>query len=832
MRRLFFCVISCTLMFICDGVAWAEITVPYTVDEKPQVIFGDSIYVDTYRGLENYTHNYVGGYLHVTFTYTHHPCCFAQSGAGFYVTDRDPRATTTQIVKDFYPVYTLGPNSANAMGWYLYDIQFDATGYAAIITKGGNVVANFHRDIFSQIDTDWVALANIYPIQNPINQSSMSFTPLPVHESIVPSPDPDPGPDPDPVPDPDPIPEPVATTTPVIIVPGIMASILVDQDEKIAWPALTDILISPSDDFMNILKLSDDGSPTNNISPKSILKNLATKDFFEGLSSSLNSAGYVDGQSFFDYPYDWRLDISQTASDFETNEVLSLKEKIDVVKTQTGTDKVSLIAHSMGGLLVKKYLKDYGGSSVEKFIDIATPHEGSPKAFKILSYGDSMNISFLSGLVGLNPEEVKSISQNMPGVYDLLPSQNYFDSSDSNYQYYILNGVDQNSRLIFDQTESYLKSQGRNATLVDRAHALHEEIDNLKPSDYGVETYNIVGCGTPTIGQFYVLDDSIEHPVYNIHMISGDGTVPLKSAEAITASSTFYVKDAKHATLPSTVGVKELVVQLLTSTTTESIDISNYSNLANNSTGCQIPNGNIVSFHSPIDLHIYDQFGNHVGPDVSGDLEENIPGVIYETIEDNKFAFLPEGGDYTVKGNATDSGSFSVRMQQVVDGEVATTTLFANIPLTLTTQAEFTIGSTTPIVVAIDANNDGAYESHYSVSTTTQGILNSTGIEVKEKGEELPPLAPHYTSGQSISESEKIVPTLDIEALTLIEPKIEEPPAPIPVETIQTEVFMEPKQLSVENKYEYQNTAVVYKSFTYKVLAFLKKLWEWIMSKL
>jgi hypothetical protein len=53
----------------------AAITYPYIVDEKPRVIFGDSIEVattsSTYYGLENYQHNYVGNFLHLTFTYTH-----------------------------------------------------------------------------------------------------------------------------------------------------------------------------------------------------------------------------------------------------------------------------------------------------------------------------------------------------------------------------------------------------------------------------------------------------------------------------------------------------------------------------------------------------------------------------------------------------------------------------------------------------------------------------------------------------------------------------------------------------------------------------------------
>lgn len=66
------------LFLVFPSLLRAEITFPYTVDEKPQVLFGDSgSPIDSHLGLENYTYDYVGGYLHITFTYTHHLGAFA-----------------------------------------------------------------------------------------------------------------------------------------------------------------------------------------------------------------------------------------------------------------------------------------------------------------------------------------------------------------------------------------------------------------------------------------------------------------------------------------------------------------------------------------------------------------------------------------------------------------------------------------------------------------------------------------------------------------------------------------------------------------------------------
>lgn len=53
-----------------------------------------------------------------------------------------------------------------------------------------------------------------------------------------------------------------------------------------------------------------------------------------------------------------------------------LKNVIDTVKYCTGSDKVNIIAHSMGGLIGRAYIAQYGSSDVDKLITLATPHYG------------------------------------------------------------------------------------------------------------------------------------------------------------------------------------------------------------------------------------------------------------------------------------------------------------------------------------------------------------------------------------------------------------------------------------------------------------------------
>lgn len=66
------------------------------------------------------------------------------------------------------------------------------------------------------------------------------------------------------------------------------------------------------------------------------------------------------------------------------NYAIRLKEIIDDVKVKTGSDKVVILAHSMGGLVTRQYLAIFGEDDVEKAILIATPNNGVIGAAKQL----------------------------------------------------------------------------------------------------------------------------------------------------------------------------------------------------------------------------------------------------------------------------------------------------------------------------------------------------------------------------------------------------------------------------------------------------------------
>ena len=502
-----------------------------------------------------------------------------------------------------------------------------------------------------------------------------------------------------------------STRNPVIIVPGVPASYLNDRNTtNEIWPSIGQMLLPGDDSYLNQLILPQTGIPDeNNIAPGDIFREINflgfSFDFFQGLITELENQGYEENKDLFVFPYDWRLDISKLAGQdpIDTNNLLY---KIDNIKSLTGADKVDIIAHSMGGLVAKKYIQHFGTSSVDKFIDIATPHYGAPKAFKILQYGDDLDIKFFI----LNPERIQIISQNFPSIYQLLPSQNYFVPGSLYYNHYIYDAQSQYPALDYDQSIEFMKLSGRNFNLLDNAANIHNDIDNITIPN----SYNIVGCGIPTIGMIKIQNRiSIDEDDYNIYQFNGDGTVPLRSALGLNADKTYYTAATEHAYLPSINGVRQLVVSILNGNE-NNFNFNEFSNMGTTTDFC-IFAGSQVSVHSPVELHIYDQDNNHVGPDENGDIEMNIPGVSYDIINHDKFAFLPLGKEYRIVGSATATGTMSARVQKVNNGNYGELAYWSDIKLdSPSTVVEYTLDSAQTIEnieIKKDSDGDGVFEA-------------------------------------------------------------------------------------------------------------------------
>lgn len=523
---------------------------------------------------------------------------------------------------------------------------------------------------------------------------------------------------------------------PVIIVPGIMGSRLRQTGtlgEIEVWPNLVTMIPDPLDTWMSLLRLPETGLPHPPgdplfTFPVDIIRRFGVgeREFFDysqALITHLESLGYRENVDLFVFPYDWRLDVSDIAT--------QLRDKIAIATTTSGVDKVNVIAHSMGGLVVKEYIKQFGGTAVDKLILVGVPHLGAPKAYKVLTFADPiLPLSLI-----LNQFAVRDAAQNFPAVYQLLPGQSYFVTDPNNpdfffYRYYVndTTDVDQNGirgELDFDQTRQLMINQGRNAQLFPLADAVHSSLDNWRGSDFGVQTFNIVGCESATLGQFILQNPLFGfigkkfRPIY----IDGDKTVPLRSAESVGSDRIFYYKtlsapqEVEHARLLTAPGMPELIGDILT---TGNLTLPSY--VTTRRSECSL-SGFMIGDDIPVELHIYDSQGRHAGPLPNGDLEIGIPGAQYDRFEDEKYAFLPMGDTYRIVFQGTQAGSAAISIQPVVNNTIAQTISYFDVPIaSASTTAKFMLTPTLEdLILHIDQNGDGIFEA----STTPSTILNA-----------------------------------------------------------------------------------------------------------
>lgn len=141
---------------------------------------------------------------------------------------------------------------------------------------------------------------------------------------------------------------------------------------------------------------------------------------------ALSEAGW-DVKPFY---YDWRQVIPSNASALA-----------NAINSQTSTgENVSLVGHSMGGLVGREYLTQTAGDKLDKFLTAGSPHMGSPLSYPAWSGGEIWSDSWIQktamtlylkhcGGLFANPRE--AVQNGIPSVGNLLPIFNYLKTGKS-----------------------------------------------------------------------------------------------------------------------------------------------------------------------------------------------------------------------------------------------------------------------------------------------------------------------------------------------------------------------------------------------------------------
>ncbi len=482
----------------------------------------------------------------------------------------------------------------------------------------------------------------------------------------------------------------VSKKTPVLIVPGIMSTEL-EKNGELLWADVQRMAFSSTDDFMDPLSFNKNLIPSDSdvyitdVIRKKTASVVEFLNYTEGLINEFQNQGYLENQDLFLFPYDWRYGVSGKYSDNKTNVDL-LKEKIDEILTQTGAEKIDIIAHSNGGLVVKKYvIENVENHKINKAIFVGVPNTGAVRAVKALVAGDDMGVSF--GLLGLSASEMKKISENMPVSYDLLPSQEYYEDAGSFASLTTgkLFNITKND-LDYDEFKSYLTDKNLNSTAITNSENLHtEDFDNYDLRTVGIDLYNITGCKSATLTNFAEskITDSLgdEHIAYgNIELKTGDGTVPVFSAVNLPVDSAkqYYVLKTDHSDLLSSNGSKQQIVNLISGS---NLFVNN--KVTQDYENCTL-NGKIISIFSPVDISVKDENGNELKLSDDKSIKNQIAGADFEIWGEHKFVFLPtdENQNYTINLQGTDAGTATIKTQQISGDISGNTEVFSNIVVT------------------------------------------------------------------------------------------------------------------------------------------------------
>lgn len=488
------------------------------------------------------------------------------------------------------------------------------------------------------------------------------------------------------------------------------------------------------------------------------------KNFLDFLMTDLVDTD--DISEFFATPYDWRKSLADIATGQVSilgGQTFTLAEKVEELAGQSKTGKVTIVAHSNGGLIAKllmNHLVDIGEDElIDQIILVAVPQSGTPKAIAGLLHGDGQTIPEKLGIL-LDRTTARELGYGIPGAYTLLPSAQYFadvldpvieftDEVKNIYDFQSMygknidtlagldnfllgdGGVRQKSDASDTDNPLVLKEN-----LLTQARATQDEL-SLWQAPPHVKVSQIVGWGLDTIRGIKYDDCDIPLcPQTLSHLdrellltIDGDKTVVVPSASMDKSASTYYVnlrnhneelfsslrRNRDHADIleayPTQDAVKNLILgkggvlpKHVSTTTPQSTDPENDEPALR------------ARVYSPVSLHLYDSEGNHTGVVNEGSteelrrFEEGIANSYYWEFGHAKYAGM-SGVSGDVKLVGTGEGTFRLEVDKVENGTVIQTYVYPDVPVVVGSVASTSIRDGSAPLLRVDVDNDGKIDS-------------------------------------------------------------------------------------------------------------------------
>jgi Lecithin:cholesterol acyltransferase len=251
----------------------------------------------------------------------------------------------------------------------------------------------------------------------------------------------------------------------------------------------------------------------------------------------------VPGESFFEFPYDWRRDNRVAAHRL----AVSARGWLDQRRKSFPDAQLVLICHSMGGLLARYYLEVLGGwRDTRKLITFGTPYRGSLNAVDFVANG----IRKAFGLVDLS-----DLMCSFTSVHQLLPIYPCLDTGAEK-----LTRLEDIPNALPRLTPEQLAAARGFHREIEEAVARHHDDAAYRSQGYRVKP--VIGIEQPTYQSAIVRADGLKMlRTYNGADRGGDGTVPRVAAspqEALSDDEAMFSSD-KHASLQNADAVQTQV---------------------------------------------------------------------------------------------------------------------------------------------------------------------------------------------------------------------------------------------------------------------------------
>lgn len=536
-------------------------------------------------------------------------------------------------------------------------------------------------------------------------------------------------------------PEPIGASS-VLFLPGIQASRLYTQDygeENRLWEPNINTDVEK-------LVLDENGVSINHIYTRDVLDAIfgvsdVYRTFIKIIRNLKDDEKIIKDFSVF--AYDWRYsveDIVTNGVQYE-NEVKYLIAEVERLANNSYTDKVSIIAHSNGGLVGKSLLselqKQGKAELVDKFVMIGTPQLGTPKAIGVMLHGMGQQVS--AGLI-VNDKTARDVIKNMPGAYSLLPSPKYFeknsgpvitfDNSNATAQIRTYGQIDSASILksfLLDTNntrEENPKKINQPSVLNTNLFTKHEQVQSRLDSwraPESVAVYEVVGTGISTIrGIEYrafpcvavICAFGFQMKPYPLFSDKGDKTVLALSAsgyggDKITAKvdlvregAQFTVRERQHSNLTESPTVKEFINSIIKFPyVSETLVVPpNFVEITRKYT--------LIGAHSPVTLSVEDTNGLKVGRE-GNVVNEEIPGSQFIELGGSTYILLPADTNYTATIEGTGNGVYSLTIDSLTGDHQTPKFSYIGASTSPLMRATFTASSSGFSNIKTDSNGDG-----------------------------------------------------------------------------------------------------------------------------